>query len=227
MQTDSNNNDSKNSSATNSSVSSRTKRARLKSCIIKLTELSNQERNKWMSGSSQSTSKTTDTDEDSTTSSNSRYNMRTRPVHTENANHMTGRKRPVVNYRESSVQDSGRDSDYEAHLKPPQPLDNKSYPSASRIATQRVIESNYANKQSKQSTLPDETDPNTKHEQEENVQTDKGTLPDETPNPVLLTVPDETDLPDKANAVLPDETNGNVPSPDTTNPVDNEASTVR
>ena len=33
--------------------------------------------------------------------------------------------------------------------KPPQPLDNKSYPSASRIATQRLIESNKANKQTK------------------------------------------------------------------------------
>ena len=124
--TDSNNNALRNSSTTNGSVSSAIKRACLKSCIIQLTELSNQERNKWMSGTSHSTSRTTDTDEGSTTGSSSRYNMRTRLVNTKNANHKTGRKRPVVNYRESSVQDSGCDSDYEAKLRPPQPLDNKS-----------------------------------------------------------------------------------------------------
>ena len=138
--------------------------------------------------------------------------MRSRPVITENQNRKTGRKRPVVNYKESSVQDSGCDSDYEAKLRPPQPLDNKSYPSASRIATQRVIVSNRANKQSKQSTLPDETIPDGKQEQKEN--SNIGTLPDETPNPVLRTVPDETDLPDKMDAMLPAETGG--PSPDKT-----------
>ena len=84
QQTDSNNNDSKNITTTDSSLSSRTKCACLKSCIIKLTELSNQERDKWMSGCSQSASKLNDTDEDSTTSSNSRYNMRIRPGTTDN-----------------------------------------------------------------------------------------------------------------------------------------------
>ena len=43
----------------------------------------------------------------------------------------TGRKRAAVNYAEQGTQDSGRDSDYEVKLKPQQPLDNKSYPSAS------------------------------------------------------------------------------------------------
>ena len=217
QQTDSNNNDSKNITTTDSSLSSRTKRARLKSCIIKLTELSNQEHDKWMSGSSQSASKLNDTNEDSTTSSSSRYNMCIRPGTSENTNHTTGRKRLPVNYRESSVPDSGHDSDYEAKLKPLPPLDNKSYPSASRIATQLIIESNRANKQAKESTLPDETETS-------NIQINKGRLPDETPN----TIPDKTDTIDRAkvNAELPDETKGEEPQIVTVEPVDNENPTV-
>ena len=201
-----------NSTTTDSSVSSSTKCARLKSCIIQLTKLSNQERSEWMSGTICSTSQTSDTDEGSTTSSGSRYNMHSRPAITENQNCKTGRKRPVVNYREISTQDSGRDSDYEAKMRPPQPLDNKSYPSASRIATQHVIDSNRANKQSKLSALSDETIPDVTCDQQEN--SNKETLPDETPNPVLRTVSDETDLPDKTDAMLPDEIGG--PSPDET-----------
>ena len=112
------------SSTTDSSVSSTIKRARLKSCIIQLTELSNQERNKWMSGTSQSTSRPTNTNDSSTTSGISRYNMRSRPVIAKNQNRKTSRHRPVVNYSESGVQDSGRDSDYEEKMRPPQPLEN-------------------------------------------------------------------------------------------------------
>ena len=203
-----------NSTTSDSSVSSTVKRAQLKSCIIQLTELSNQERNKWMSGTSVSTSRSTDTDESSTTSSSSRYNMRSRPVISENQNCKTGRKRTVVNYRESGIQDSERDSNYEAKMRPPQPLDNKSYPSASRIATQHVIESNRANKQSKEPALSDETIPDGTHDQQNNP--NKETLPDETPNPKIHTVPDETDLPDKTDVSLPDETGGPVPDKSTT-----------
>ena len=65
-----------------------------------------------------------------------------------------------------------------------------------------------------------------KQGQEENACADIGTLPDETPNPVLRTVPDETDLPDKMDAMLPDETNDTIPSPDATITADNEVSTV-
>ena len=219
---DTNNNELGNSSVTDSSVSSKTKRAQLKSCIIKLTELSNQERNKWMSGSSQSTSTMMDTDDKSTTSSNSRYNMHARPIPTDNTNRTTGRKRPVVNYSEQGVQDSGRDSDCEAKLKPPQPLDNKSYPSASRITTQCVIESNRAIKQTKQSTLPDETDPSMKYVHGENLQTEMDTLPYETTNPAVLTVPDKTDLPGSMGDVPPDETKDKEASPDVTDGVENE-----
>ena len=85
----------------------------------------------------------------STSANDNRYNMRARPLPTEPSNKSTGRKCTVVNYREQGFKDSGRDSDYETTLKPPQPLDNKSYPSASRIATQHLIETNKANKQTK------------------------------------------------------------------------------
>ena len=213
-QPDMTNNDSNNITTTDSSLSSRTKRARLKSCIIQLTELSNQERDKWMSGTSQSASKlnsTNDTEHDSTTSSNSRYNMRIRPGTSDNTNRTTGRKRPPVNYRESFVMESGHDSDYEVKLKPLPPLDNKSYPSASRIATQHIIESNRANKQTNETPLPDET-------------ISKETLPDVTIN----TTPDESDPIGiaEANAELPDETKGEEPQKITIKPVDSENRTV-
>ena len=207
------NNDS-NVTTTDSSLSSRTKRARLKSCIIQLTELSNQERDKWMSGSNQSASKlnsTNDTGHDSTSSSNSRYNMRIRPGTSEHTNWKTGRKKPPVNYRESGVLESGHDSDYEVKLKPLPPLGNKSYPSASRIATQHIIESNRANKQTKESTLPDESETS-------NFQINKGILPDVTPN----TIPDESEV----NAELTDETKGEEPQTITVEPVDSENRTV-
>ena len=56
------------------------KKNRLKQCIIKLTELSNSDREKWLSGenSSSRSSRTTDSIE-SSDSSGSRYNMRSRP----------------------------------------------------------------------------------------------------------------------------------------------------
>ena len=107
------------------SVSSLTKCDRLKSCIIKLTELSNKERNHWMSSSSHSMTTTPEMDGTSTSTNDSRYNMRARPPPSESGTRSTGRKRAVVNYRELGHQDSGHDSDYEATLKPPQPLDIK------------------------------------------------------------------------------------------------------
>ena len=68
----------------------------------------------------------------------------------------------MANYDEQGIQDSGHDSDYEIKLKSPQPLDNKSYPSASRIATQHVIETNRASKQTSTpnaGSLPAATEP--------------------------------------------------------------------
>ena len=90
--------------------------------------------------------------------SDSRYNMCAKPPSTETSNRSTGRKWMVVNYKEQGFQDSGCDSDYEVTPKPPQPLDNKSYPSASRIATQCLIENNKANRQS-DGSLPAATEP--------------------------------------------------------------------
>ena len=83
--------------------------------------------------------------------------------------------------------------------------------SASRIATQHIIESNRANKQTKESTLPDESETS-------NFQINKGILPDVTPN----TIPDESE----ANAELPDETKGEEPQTITVEPVDSENQTV-
>ena len=183
--------------------------------------MSNQERNKWMTGSSQSTTTMSETDDKSTTSRKSRYNIHARLPPTENNNQMTGRKRPVINYSEQGVQDSGHNSDYEATLKPPQPLHNKSYPSASRIATQHVIESNRAIKQTKQSTLPVETDPGMRSVHAENPQTESNTLPDDTTNSAVLTVPDKTDLPGTTDVLPPDETKDRAASPDATDGVEN------
>ena len=109
------------------------KKNRPKWCIIKLTELSNSDREKWLSGenSSSRSSRTTESIE-SSDSSGSRYNMRSRPNST--------RKRPVrttwpkINYTKHGMKDSSCDSDFEPVLKPLTPLDNKSHPTPSRIA---------------------------------------------------------------------------------------------
>ena len=72
--------------------------------------------------------------------------MRSPPVPAAPRGRSTGRKRPVVNYTEHGTQDMCTDSDFEPVLKLPQPLDNKSYPSASHIAIQREIDNKKANK---------------------------------------------------------------------------------
>ena len=163
---DKNNNEVSNFNSTASSGSSRTKHKCLKMCIIRLTELSNQEWEQWMTGSSQTTSTPSSTssanEESSTGTNDSRYNMRARPCTSVTSNRSTGQKRTVVNYDEQGIQDNGLDSDYEIKLKPPQPLDNKSYPSVSRIATQHVIETNRASKQTSMpnaGSLPAATEP--------------------------------------------------------------------
>ena len=55
-------------------------------------------------------------------------------------------KPSFVNYTEQGVKDSGNDSDFEPVLKPQPPLDNKSYPTPTRIAMQKEIELNKATK---------------------------------------------------------------------------------
>ena len=143
-----------------------------------------------------------------------------------------------MNYAEQGNQDSGHDSDYEAKLKPPQPLDKKSYPSASRIATHRVIETNRASKQTSTPntcSLPVATEP-----VQGTLQINKQTvynkvLSKATSNLDALTIPDKIpgktpDGPDETSIqpknVLPDETSiqpknvlpdaTNMLSPDTT-----------
>ena len=142
----------------------------------------------------------------------------------------TGRKRATVNYAEQGTQDSGRDSDYEAKLKPQQPLDNKSYPSVSRIATQHVIETNRASKQTSMPNtlaLPAATEPVQGPVQVNKQTTDNNLLPEATD---ALTIPDKTDentpdgpdetitqpknvIPDATNLLLPDTTKDNTDEP--------------
>ena len=131
-----------------------------------------------------------------------------------------------MNYAEQGNQDSGHDSDYEAKLKPQQPLDNKSYPSASRIATQRVIETNRASKQTstpKTHSLPAATEPVQGSFQINKQTKDNKVLSEATTDLDALTIPDKTDgkTPDgpdetitQPKNVLPDATN--PLSPDTT-----------
>ena len=138
----------------------------------------------------------------------------------------TRRKRATVNYAEQGTHDSGCDSDYEAKLKPQQPLDNKSYPSASRIATQHVIETNRASKQTSMPnthSLPAATEPVQGSIQKNKQTKDNKVLSEATMDVDALTIPDKTDVktpdgPDETitqpNNVLPDATN--PLSPDTT-----------
>ena len=75
-------------------------------------------------------------------------------------------------------------------------------------------------KQTKQPTLPIETEPCRKSAHIESQKTDNNTLTDATENPAILTVPDETDLPDTTDVVLPDATKDMAAPPDETDGVD-------
>ena len=132
------------------------KKNRLKRCIIKLTELSNSDREKWLSGENSSSRprRTTDSIE-SSDSSRSRYNMRSRPNPTHK--HPVRMTWPKINYTEHGTKDSSCDSDFEPVLKPPTPLDNKSHPTPSRIAMQKEIELNKAAKRNHMTAFADES----------------------------------------------------------------------
>ena len=184
--------------------------------------MSNQEREQWMSQTSQTTSTPTLTsssyDGSSASTNDSRYNICARlqtPV-----TRSTGRKRASVNYAEQGTHDSGQDSDYEAKLKPQQPLDNKSYPLASQIATQQMIKTNRASKQTMMPNtlaLPAATEP-VQGPVQANKQTTDNSVPPEATNDVdALSIPDKTD---GNNLDLPDETITQPKNvlPDTTNP---------
>ena len=83
------------------------KKARMKSCIIKLTEVSNSEHEKWLTSenSLSQINKTTESIESLSSSSTvSRYNMRSKPV---SVSSRPSRKRQcAVNYTEQGVKDS-------------------------------------------------------------------------------------------------------------------------
>ena len=110
--------------------------------------------------------------------------------------------------------------------KPQQPLDNKSYPSASQIATQHVIETNRASKQTSTPntySLPAATEPAQGSVQINKQTEDNKVLSEATMDLDALTIPDKTarktpDGPDKTitqpKNVLPDATN--TLSPDAT-----------
>ena len=109
----------------------------LKNCIIKLTDLSAEERNKWLGLTEKGS-----VSNSSTNSNNSRYYMRSRTDPLRN-NKRPGRKiTKHVNYHESPPSREHNDSDYEPNTKHGKPLDNKWYPSDTRIASQKVIDEN-------------------------------------------------------------------------------------
>ena len=139
----------------------------------------------------------------------------------------------MVNYAEQGNQDSGHDSDYKAKLKPPQPLDNKSYPSVSWIATQRVIETNRASKQTStpnSNSLPAATEPAQGSVQINKHTEDNKVLSEATTDLDALMIPDKTagktpDGPDETttqpknvlsnttNTLSPDATKDNTGKP--------------
>ena len=132
------------------------KKNKLKQCIIKLTELSNSDREKWLSGDNSTSleNRTTESIE-SSGSSESRYNMRSRPNSTHRC--LVRTTRPTINYTEHGMKDSSHNSDSEPVPKPPTPLDNKSHPTLSRIATQKEIELNKATKCNYTTAFPDKS----------------------------------------------------------------------
>ena len=118
-------------------TNSETGASNLKNCIIKLTDLSAEERNKWLGLTEKGSVSNSSTD-----SNNSRYYMHSRADSPRN-NKRPGRKiTKHVNYHESPPRRELNDSDYEPNAKRAKPLDNKRYPSDTRIASQKVIDEN-------------------------------------------------------------------------------------
>ena len=196
------------------------KKARLKSCIIKLMELSNSEHEKWLTSenSSSQINKTTESIESSSSSSTvSRYNMRNRPV---SVSSRPSRKRQhAVNYTEQGVKDSGNDSDFEPKLKPPPSLDNKSFPTPTRIAMQKEIELNKATKRNASSAFPDTN----KTPKNDTLNTGVMNQPNAPLPPPPKPVPDATNtqsaskLPHATQNLLPDKISRNNVVPDAAN----------
>ena len=103
----------------------------LKNCIIRLTNLSAEERNKWLGLTEKGSTPNVSTD-----SNSSRYYMRTRTNPPQN-NKRPGRKiLKTINYHESPPSKELNDSDYEPLAKHVNQLDSKRNPSSTRIAIQ-------------------------------------------------------------------------------------------
>ena len=197
------------------------KKNKLKLCIIKLTELSNSDREKWLSGdNSSSLANRTIESIESSGSSKSRYNMRSRPNSTRRCPvRTTG---PTINYTEHRMKDSSHDSDFEPVPKPPTPLDNKGHPTPSRIAMQKEIELNKATKCNSTTAFPDESQLPKKNNKATGL-VNKPVKPNVPNTPQLhLPVPDATntpstnELPEAIQNVLPDKMDKDKDLPDTT-----------
>ena len=121
----------------------------LKECIIRLTELSKAERDRWLPELAQDPAQT-NLDNKVHEMSNRIKNIKRR---------YSSRKRKSVDYT-NQTNENDRDSDYEPKIPPPPPLDNKKYLSAHRMAIQQGILSNKTSKTKNATTLPDATQEN-------------------------------------------------------------------
>ena len=127
------------------SESNKNKKAILKSCIIRLTELSMEERKKWMQKN-----ETIDTlIGNPSQATPSRYYMRDRPITTTNQTLRSSGRKLKIDYQNT---DKDLDSDYEPVLPAPPPLDNKRFPSSNRMAIQQEIMNNKNNKRGNNSS---------------------------------------------------------------------------
>ena len=102
------------------SVDSATDATNLKKCIIKLTDLSAEEWNKWLGLTDKSSISNLSTD-----SNSSRYYMRARVNTTRNNKRPGWKTTKPVNYHESPPSQELNDSNYEPTAKCEKPLDNK------------------------------------------------------------------------------------------------------
>ena len=121
----------------------------LKDCIIRLTELSKAEWDRWLPELAPAPAQA-NLDNKVNETSNRNKNIKRR---------YSSRKRKSVDYT-NQTNDNDHDSDYEPKIPPPPPLDNKKYPSAHRMAIQQGILSNKTSKTKNATTLPDTTQEN-------------------------------------------------------------------
>ena len=125
----------------------------LKDCIIRLTELSKAERDRWLPELAPAPAPAPA----QANLDNKVYEMRNRDKNIKRR--YSSRKRKIVDYTDQT-KDNDHDSDYEPKLPPPPSLDNKKYPSAHRMAIQQGILLNKTGKTENVTSLPDATQKN-------------------------------------------------------------------